>query len=205
MAENHYPSEAVRAELATRLNLSEKQLRMWFNHRRLKDRKGKEEESLNVNVTINADTSVARKKPKHTISEYPGAVPISNPSATVIQYAEEGGFSGKRRNQAVASEMAKAEAAAIAAVEAQLGEPLREDGPPLGFEFDPLPPGAFSTNGNGHGALSLFVQCLHTGVHGKIVFVSCLNLQVVYFCSGSNACGAQACHGARTLSIREDV
>jgi len=44
--------------------------------------------------------------------------------------------------------VAKAEAAAIAAVEAQLGEPLREDGPPLGVEFDPLPPGAFSTNGS---------------------------------------------------------
>lgn len=45
--------------------------------------------------------------------------------------------------------MAKAEATAIAAVEAQLGEPLREDGPPLGVEFDPLPPGAFNgANGN---------------------------------------------------------
>jgi hypothetical protein len=54
-------------------------------------------------------------------------------------------FPGKRRNQALASKVAKAEAAAIAAVEAQLGEPLREDGPPLGVEFDPLPPGAFST------------------------------------------------------------
>lgn len=32
---------------------------------------------------------------------------------------------------------------AIAFVEAQLGEPLREDGPILGMEFDPLPPDAF--------------------------------------------------------------
>ncbi|MCI30286.1 homeobox protein Hox-C4, partial [Trifolium medium] len=32
---------------------------------------------------------------------------------------------------------------AIACVEAQLGEPLREDGPILGIEFDPLPPDAF--------------------------------------------------------------
>lgn len=54
-------------------------------------------------------------------------------------------FPGKRRNQALASKVAKAEAAAIAAVEAQLGEPLREDGPPLGVEFDPLPPGAFTS------------------------------------------------------------
>jgi hypothetical protein len=34
---------------------------------------------------------------------------------------------------------------AIACVEAQLGEPLREDGPILGMEFDPLPPDAFGT------------------------------------------------------------
>ena len=36
-----------------------------------------------------------------------------------------------------------AELRAIAFVEAQLGEPLREDGPVLGMEFDPLPPDAF--------------------------------------------------------------
>jgi hypothetical protein len=28
-------------------------------------------------------------------------------------------------------------------VEALIGEPLRDDGPVLGIEFDPLPPGAF--------------------------------------------------------------
>ena len=60
---------------------------------------------------------------------------------------KEGAFPGKRRSQALAVRAAEAERAAIMAVEAQLGEPLREDGPPLGLEFDPLPPGAFSTNG----------------------------------------------------------
>ena len=34
---------------------------------------------------------------------------------------------------------------AIAAVEAQLGEPLRDDGPILGIEFDQIPPGAFGS------------------------------------------------------------
>lgn len=58
----------------------------------------------------------------------------------------DGSFPGKRRNQALSARVAKAEAAAIAAVEAQLGEPLREVGPPLGLEFDPLPPGAFTTH-----------------------------------------------------------
>jgi hypothetical protein len=31
----------------------------------------------------------------------------------------------------------------ITSVESQLGEPMREDGPVLGNDFDPLPPGAF--------------------------------------------------------------
>ncbi|KAI5083831.1 hypothetical protein GOP47_0003574 [Adiantum capillus-veneris] len=38
-----------------------------------------------------------------------------------------------------------AELQAIASVETQLGEPLRWDSPCLGMDFDPLPPGAFST------------------------------------------------------------
>ncbi|CAA0805852.1 Homeodomain-like superfamily protein [Striga hermonthica] len=38
---------------------------------------------------------------------------------------------------------ARVENAAITAVKMQLGKHCREDGPPLGVEFDPLPPGAF--------------------------------------------------------------
>ncbi|XP_073274047.1 uncharacterized protein [Primulina huaijiensis] len=37
------------------------------------------------------------------------------------------------------------ENSAITAVKMQLGRHYREDGPPLGVEFDPLPPGAFET------------------------------------------------------------
>lgn len=35
------------------------------------------------------------------------------------------------------------EVQAVSFVESQLGERIREDGPILGMEFDPLPPGAF--------------------------------------------------------------
>lgn len=178
-AEDRYPAEAVRAELSTQLNLSDKQLQMWFCHRRLKDRKGKDEDSTNVNANVNANANVARKKPrteKQNMTQYPGAVLASEPGGAAVlprdQFAEEyqyenserftpeqelkprsrksgprdGSFPGKRRNQALSARVAKAEAAAIAAVEAQLGEPLREVGPPLGLEFDPLPPGAFTTH-----------------------------------------------------------
>lgn len=37
---------------------------------------------------------------------------------------------------------------AITAVKRQLGRQYREDGPPLGVEFDPLPPGAFEPQTN---------------------------------------------------------
>lgn len=38
------------------------------------------------------------------------------------------------------------ENASITAVKRQLGKNYREDGPPLGIEFDPLPPGAFESS-----------------------------------------------------------
>ncbi|CAA2992210.1 homeobox-DDT domain RLT1-like isoform X1 [Olea europaea subsp. europaea] len=40
----------------------------------------------------------------------------------------------------------QAENSAITAVKKQLGSHYREDGPPLGIEFDPLPPGAFGSS-----------------------------------------------------------
>ncbi|KAG0573424.1 hypothetical protein KC19_VG177600 [Ceratodon purpureus] len=180
-ADDRYPAEAVRQELSSQLNLSDKQLQMWFCHRRLKDKKGKDEDSpsanANINMNINANANVSRKKPRTEKQQNPshyGVVLSSEPGDAAMhsgeQYAEEyqydaegftpeeskarprksgpreGACPGKRRNQALAAKVAKTEAAAIAAVEAQLGEPLREDGPPLGVEFDTLPPGAFSAN-----------------------------------------------------------
>lgn len=38
-AEDSYPNETKRAELSVQLNLTDRQLQMWFCHRRLKDRK----------------------------------------------------------------------------------------------------------------------------------------------------------------------
>ena len=58
------------------------------------------------------------------------------------------GHSRKRTQQSHLNTMdlrRAAEARAIAAVEVQLGEPLRGDCPTLGVEFDALPVGAFTT------------------------------------------------------------
>jgi hypothetical protein len=51
-----------------------------------------------------------------------------------------------RRYYEPAHQSTVVEARAVAFVEAQLGEPLREDGPILGMEFDPLPPDAFGAS-----------------------------------------------------------
>lgn len=103
-AEDRYPAEAVRAELSTQLNLSDKQLQMWFCHRRLKDRKGKDEDSTNVNANVNANANVARKKPrteKQNMTQYPGAVLASEPGGAAVlprdQFAEEYQYENSER------------------------------------------------------------------------------------------------------------
>lgn len=95
-SEDRYPAEAVRAELSSQLNLSDKQLQMWFCHRRLKDRKGKDEDSPNTNV--------ARKKPrtdKHSVSQYPGVVLASEASDPAVlateHYGDEYLYEGQER------------------------------------------------------------------------------------------------------------
>ncbi|KAJ6289491.1 hypothetical protein OIU76_025332 [Salix suchowensis] len=116
-----YPSEAVRAELSVQLGLSDRQLQMWFCHRRLKDRK----------APFGSSPFVLGLDPRRAVGRPTGvAVPrISADVQTMNRYYEP--------------QKSIAELRAIAFVEAQLGEPLREDGPILGMEFDPLPPDAF--------------------------------------------------------------
>ncbi|KAL0795691.1 hypothetical protein Bca101_067068 [Brassica carinata] len=167
-SEETYPSEATRAELSEKLDLSDRQLQMWFCHRRLKDKK---------------DGQV--KKPPKPSSVQPASVPpaLSSvnefpPAGSVPEPDDSGSGSGSgsgcspyseqpRRDFASGSSNSRAEyetmgkvagyepqpqprssvmvRRAVACIEAQLGEPLRDDGPTLGMEFDPLPPGAFGT------------------------------------------------------------
>lgn len=143
-----YPSEATRVELSEKLGLSDRQLQMWFCHRRLKDKK-----------------EVPAKRPRKT------AAPMALPESPVDELraggepgSDYGSGSGSSpfgrlefRNAMTRSvvddvpmgrryyesRQSMLELRAIACVEAQLGEPLRDDGPILGIEFDPLPPDAF--------------------------------------------------------------
>ncbi|KAG7612214.1 Homeobox domain [Arabidopsis suecica] len=131
-----YPSEAIRADLSVKLNLSDRQLQMWFCHRRLKERKS-------------TTPSKRQRKELVTLTAMESSEPPVNAGDLVAgneldsrRAARGSGGSGvtvvRRFN-----EPSSAEVRAIGYVEAQLGERLRDNGPVLGMEFDPLPPGAF--------------------------------------------------------------
>eukprot|EP00250_Pteridium_aquilinum_P007069 c16863_g2_i1 orf=1212-2663(+) len=170
-AEEKYPSEAIRVQLSTQLGLSNRQLKMWFCHRRLKERKSKEED----------EEPGSSDKSSHQLKEAPSyrrpALFPSPPRKADCSFKREEQLSGgsynsqddsawkfrrrpdgfaekeldsprRKRSRQTASNGADcwriAELQAIASVEAQLGEPLRWDSPCLGIEFDPLPQGAFA-------------------------------------------------------------
>lgn len=158
-----YPSEALRAELSVKLGLTDRQLQMWFCHRRLKDRKAPtekrqkkralspaiagssggivHEKAVNnadvakdcgsgLSLFGNMDLQQQQQHQQRVIHKAGTAVPrISTELPSMRRFYEP--------------PLAISEQRAIKFVEAQLGEPLREDGPILGMEFDPLPPGAF--------------------------------------------------------------
>lgn len=131
---------------------------MWFCHRRLKDKKDGQ----------------SKKPGKSAMAVQPAAVNELRATGSVPEQDSRSGsasgsgcspYSDSRRNFASGSSSSRAELdeyetmgkasyeprlssmvrRAIVCIEAQLGEPLRDDGPILGMEFDPLPPGAFGT------------------------------------------------------------
>ncbi|KAF8050489.1 hypothetical protein N665_1958s0003 [Sinapis alba] len=144
-AEETYPSEATRAELSEKLELTDRQLQMWFCHRRLKDKKdGQAKKPVQPAAPAAAALS--------SVNELPAAGSGSGSGSGCSPYSES------RRNFAGGSSSSRDEVdeyepprlsvmvrRAVVCIEAQLGEPLRDDGPVLGMEFDPLPPGAFGT------------------------------------------------------------
>ncbi|XP_073158296.1 homeobox-DDT domain protein RLT1 [Henckelia pumila] len=153
-----YPSEATRAELSEKLSLTDRQLQMWFCHRRLKDKK----EAVGMGATKTPPSgSVGRKD----LSESPkedrmAAEPGSRHDSGSLSGSGSGSGSGSDSESSSSqfdngddkplvatgyyeASRTNVERRVIACVEAQLGEPLREDGPILGIEFDELPPGAF--------------------------------------------------------------
>lgn len=147
-----YPSEATRAELSEKLGLSDRQLQMWFCHRRLKDKKEKENPPKKIRKSV---VSVPPESPIDELragqehgSDY-GSGSGSGSSPYMMEMRNAAGSSRVSVDEvpmirrSYESQQSIMELRAIACVEAQLGEPVREDGPILGMEFDPLPPDAF--------------------------------------------------------------
>lgn len=131
-----YPSEAIRADLSVKLNLSDRQLQMWFCHRRLKDRKSTTPSKRQRKELI-PPMSVESSKLAVNAGDIMAGIELD--SRRAVRGGGSGGVTVVRRF----NEPSSAEVRAIGYVEAQLGERLRDNGPILGMEFDPLPPGAF--------------------------------------------------------------
>lgn len=151
-----YPSEALRAELSEKLNLSDRQLQMWFCHRRLKDRK-----AVPAAAKLQNDSSLAGAQVGECVEPVAGAdvrhdcglasgpfahldLPRTAPRPGMMAFPRMGaGLPGVGSSTYYEPHQTMEVLQAIAFVEAQLGEPIRKDGPILGMEFDSLPPGAF--------------------------------------------------------------
>lgn len=141
----------MRAELSAQLGLSDRQLQMWFCHRRLKDRKARQPKESQAVAAPEAVPAMGAD-----MVTGPIAGPVVGPSSLPHPVVDTS-RAAPRVGTAVARisrdfppvkrydvpQLSFLEHRAIEFVEAQLGEPLREDGPILGMEFDPLPPDAF--------------------------------------------------------------
>lgn len=144
-----YPSEALRAELSAKLGLSDRQLQMWFCHRRLKDRKGPSSGKRQLKDSPAREEMVVAEVGNELGSGSGSASSLLADSRRVVGRPGVGvavarmGGDVAVMSRYYEQQQTIAELRAIAFVEAQLGEPLREDGPILGMEFDSLPPDAF--------------------------------------------------------------
>lgn len=132
---------------------------MWFCHRRLKDRKPSAEKRQKKSAVTSAaaepsneivhekavvNNADVAKDPRSSLSLFGNMEQqqkrVAHKAGTAVPRISTEPVSMRRYYE---THLAISEQRAIKFVEAQLGEPLRDDGPILGMEFDPLPPGAF--------------------------------------------------------------
>lgn len=199
--EHKYPTESMKAELAEKLGLTEKQVSGWFCHRRLKDKRlstGRQDLSSGViqdrGSGLRQDSCGSTKQGEHVIPDlkevesrrlsgedrlalgqnyelkrhydivakddtssesdsdlnenaYPQSRDLMD--VEIAEYVPPNEIISRSRGRMGPSGYLKikgqTENAAITAVKRQLGRHYKEDGPPLGVEFDALPPGAFES------------------------------------------------------------
>ncbi|VFQ58861.1 unnamed protein product [Cuscuta campestris] len=144
-----YPAEAIRAELSVKLGLTDRQLQMWFCHRRLKDKKeAAGVAAMKPRVGPNDGVSGKRSftesiREEVAITEVGTDRRSGSGSGSGSSQFDNGRAMPSAPMRYYESPRAAKERKIIACIESQLGEPLRKDGPILGVEFDELPPGAF--------------------------------------------------------------
>lgn len=162
-ASEMYPSEATRAKLSETLGLTDRQLQMWFCHRRLKDKKeGIVKRPLADGGLVERIESMRSSKQELMVVERGGGSDHGSRSRSRHESwsrsgSGSGSGSGSESDSSQFNEPLVHSRAyeitqqkimlrrIIDCVEVQLGEPLREDGPALGMEFEEPPPGAFGT------------------------------------------------------------
>ncbi|KAB2052841.1 hypothetical protein ES319_A12G148600v1 [Gossypium barbadense] len=141
-----YPSEATRAELSVQLGLSDRQLQMWFCHRRLKDRKAaplKRQRKYSTSSAHLVGVAGEEMGGSEAGNEHgSGGSSLLGHGLDLKRVVPRAGMTIPRYYEMTHS-MAELELRAIKFAELQLGEPIRDDGPMFGMEFDPFPPGAF--------------------------------------------------------------
>lgn len=206
--EHKYPTDSMKAELAEKLGLTERQISGWFCHRRLKDRRllteeahatGRQDLSNGVlqdqGSGLRQDSCGSTKRGDYKLADLREVesrrfCDEDLPPAADIHYGQtghygtsemdetssesdsdlQGGFHPRGRgfmdvessqygipNGSIPPNRGRVgpsgylkikgqvENVAITAVKRQLGRFYREDGPPLGVDFDPLPPDAFES------------------------------------------------------------
>lgn len=144
-----YPSEATRAELSVLLGLTDRQLQMWFCHRRLKDKKeGAAKNQLAIPVARKGsfDSHMDDLKGVELGRDYgSGSRSRSGSGSDSSQFSDEEDIPSRRRHYELSPRSVMVQRV-ISCIEAQLGGPLREDGPIIGVDFDKIPPGANRTS-----------------------------------------------------------
>ncbi|KAK9835073.1 hypothetical protein WJX81_008591 [Elliptochloris bilobata] len=153
---NQFPPPEVRRALGARINLTEDQVQVWFQHRRRKEKNSAAAQAAAAAASPAAHAApVAAAGPtqvphtQHAAAAYaPPAAPAAEPPANDGGYNSPYGGSVPASDEdedysdedslLTAAEQAEV-ATLLAAARARLPVPYREDGPPLAYLFDPIP------------------------------------------------------------------